>query len=237
MSDDPCLVMRQDPSKVVRLDRAKPLTIGKAANNKLCLRSFDGVAPNHAVVKYSRSHGWLVCDWGSSQGTLLEGRRFQQCRPLTDGDEIQLGSQGPVVVFRQSVATHAAPPQSASSRPPSPGPTASTPAKVVEVGERMLPLDRVSSAFLRSDVRYPQIFSWWALLCLGGLLLLPLPWLFWPLEVAALLGWIILGSRKDHTLVVTLRDGMAYRQIFASKITALAHRNGIRQSIGQSLGS
>jgi hypothetical protein len=30
---------------------------------------------------------------------------------------------------------------------------------------------------------------------------------------------------------------MAYRQNFASKTTALAHRNGIRQAIGQNLAS
>ena len=97
MSGEACLVLRQDPSKVAALDRSQPLTIGKAANNRLCLPGFEAVAANHAVVRFSRSHGWLVCDWGSPQGTLLEGRRFQQCRPLADGDEIQLGGQGPVL--------------------------------------------------------------------------------------------------------------------------------------------
>jgi hypothetical protein len=66
---------------------------------------------------------------------------------------------------------------------------------------------------------------------LGGLLLLPFPLLFWPLEVAALVGWILLGSRKQHTLVVVLRDGQALRHAFANRLTALAHRNGIRTAI------
>ncbi len=241
MSGEARLVLRQDPSKVAALDRSQPLTIGKAANNRLCLPGFEAVAANHAVVRFSRSHGWLVCDWGSPQGTLLEGRRFQQCRPLADGDEIQLGGQGPVLVFRLSAA---------SAAPTTPAPSGSrssdrsgraraaarlSAAAAVEIGGRQLALDRVASAFVRSQPRYPQIFSWWALACLGGLLLLPVPWLFWPWEVAALVAWLVLGSRKEHTLVLTLRDGMAYRQNFASKATALAHRQGIRQAIGQSL--
>ncbi len=241
MSGEACLVLRQDPTKVASLDRSQPLTIGKAANNRLCLPGFEAVAANHAVVRFSRSHGWLVCDWGSPQGTLLEGRRFQHCRPLADGDEIQLGGQGPVLVFRLSAAT---------ARPPTPAPTGSPPSPrsgqpraaarppapaAVEIDGRQLALDRVASAFVRSQPRYPQIFSWWALSCLGGLMLLPIPWLFWPWEGAALVAWLVLGSRKEHTLVLTLRDGMAYRQNFASKATALAHRQGIRQAIGQSL--
>ena len=220
MNGQASLVLRQDPTRVAGLDRSQPLTIGRAANNRLCLSSFELVAPHHAVVRFSRSHGWLVCDWGSPQGTWLEGRRFQQCRPLADGDEIQLGQQGPVLIFRQDAAAAK--------------PAAKTPA-TVEVGGRALAPARVRSAFVRSQPRYPQIFSWWALLCLGGLLLLPLPWLFWPWQIAAVVGWVVLGSRKQHTLVVTLGDGLAYRQSFASKTTALAHRNGIRQAIGQSL--
>ncbi|MFZ0407455.1 MAG: FHA domain-containing protein [Cyanobium sp.] len=236
MSGEACLVLRQDPTKVAALDRSQPLSIGKAANNRLCLSSFELVAPHHAVVRFSRSHGWLVCDWGSPQGTWLEGRRFQQCRPLADGDEIQLGQRGPVLIFRLAATTPApGPVPSASTAGPARS-GARTPA-AVEVGGRALALERVLSAFVRSQPRYPQIFSWWALLCLGGLLLLPLPWLFWPWQIAALVGWIVLGSRKEHTLVLTLRDGMAYRQHFASKATALAHRNGIRQAIGQSLSS
>jgi hypothetical protein len=240
MNGQASLVLRQDPSKVAGLDRSQPLTIGRAANNRLCLSSFELVAPHHAVVRFSRSHGWLVCDWGSPQGTWLEGRRFQQCRPLADGDEIQLGQQGPVLIFRQAAATpapKAAPAaQAATPARPAARPAANTPA-TVEVGGRALAPARVRSAFVRSQPRYPQIFSWWALLCLGGLLLLPLPWLFWPWQIAALVGWVVLGSRKEHTLLVTLGDGMAYRQSFASKTTALAHRNGIRQAIGQSLAS
>lgn len=103
------------------------------------------------------------------------------------------------------------------------------------IGGRSIPLDRIRSAHVRSRQRYPNSFSWWVLLCLGGMVLLPFQWLFWGVEIAALAGWILLGSRKQHLLVITLRDGMAYRHDFANRITALSHRNGIRKAIGQSL--
>jgi hypothetical protein len=100
---------------------------------------------------------------------------------------------------------------------------------------REIPLEQVRSAHVRSRALYPHSFSWWALVSLGALVLLPWPFLFWPVEIGALVAWILLGSRKEHVLIVTLRDGMAHRHSFANKITALSHRNGIRGAIGQSL--
>ena len=100
---------------------------------------------------------------------------------------------------------------------------------------RRIPLEQIRSAHVHSRARYPHSFSWWVLISLGGLVLLPWPFLFWPLEIGALVAWILLGSRKEHLLIVTLRDGMAHRHRFANKITALSHRNGIRGAIGQSL--
>ena len=104
MSPEARLVLRQDPAKVARLDPDKPLTIGRAANNQLCLASWDAVAPHHAVVRFSAEHGWLVCDWGSPLGTFCRGRRVQRCQPLGDGDAITLGSEGPVLVFQLSAS-------------------------------------------------------------------------------------------------------------------------------------
>jgi hypothetical protein len=160
-----------------------------------------------------------VCDWQSQDGTYLEGQRIHQCRPVADGDEIQLGRQGPVLVFQLAV------PKPATLQPPPP--TAGS----IDFEGRRLAVDQIRSAVVNSQPLYPHIFSWWLLLCLGGLLLLPFPLLFWPLEVAALVGWILLGSRKQHTLVVVLRDGQALRHAFANRLTALAHRNGIRTAI------
>lgn len=227
------LLLAGDRRKVAPLDPAEPLTIGRAAANRLCLASLEGVSDHHAVVRFSRSQGWLVCDWQSSDGTFLEGKQVRQCRRLDDGDEIRLGRNGPVLVFECSASP--APPAAA---PPSPAPSVSAPPtasapRSISVGERQVTVAEIRSAAVQSLPQHPHIFSWWLLLCLGGLLLLPFPLLFWPLQVGALAGWLLLGSRKEHNLVLVLRDGRALRHGFANRRTAMAHRNGIRQAIGQ----
>ncbi len=270
MSPDARLVLRDAPDKVAPLDRARPTTIGRAEGNRLRLVSLAGVADHHAVVRFSRSQGWLVCDWRSGDGTYLEGQRLRQCRRLSDGDEIQLGPRGPVLVFhldplpagaampeppRVRSQTHSvAPARSAaagslarspekpatvSAGPRLPAPPAPRPAPAsvapLTLGGSTIPLERIRSVQVRSRPRHPHSFSWWVLVCLGGMVLLPWPWLFWGVQFTALAGWILLGSRKDHELVLTLRDGMAHRHGFANRITALSHRNGIRRAIGQRL--
>lgn len=217
-------MLRQDPRRSARLSRRTPLTIGRAEDNLLRLASMEAVAAHHAVVRFSRSHGWLVCDWGSPEGTWLEGRRIRHCRPLGDGDEIQLGPNGPVLVFQLEVDA-----ASAATPAPAPAPHAG---RSIELAGRRLPLAQVRSVHLQSLAMHPHSFSWWVLIALGALVLLPWPWLFWGLQIAALAGWIVLGSRKEHVLVVTLHDGMAVRHRFANRVTALGHRNGIRKAIG-----
>ena len=93
------LLLASDPSKAAPLDPKQPLTIGKAPSNRLCLASQTGVSDHHAVVRFSQTQGWLVCEWQSVDGTFHEGKRIQQCRRLEDGDEIRLGLQGPVLQF------------------------------------------------------------------------------------------------------------------------------------------
>jgi hypothetical protein len=243
------LVLASDRRRVAPLDAAQPLTIGRAAANRLCLTSGEGVAEHHAVVRFSRSHGWVVCDWKSEQeGTWLEGQRVHQCRPLNDGDEIRLGRQGPVLVFELTgkgapeasiaPADPAPTPRAPQARPAPQGmpqPVNSTANRTLDVEGQSVAVAMIRSASVRSEALHPHIFSWWLLLCLGGLLLLPVPLLFWPLQVIALAGWILLGSRKQHTLVLELRDGRALRHRFANRRTALAHRNGIRKAIGQAV--
>lgn len=223
------LVLRHEPAKKATLSTKQPLTIGRAATNLLCMPTTEGVAEHHAVVRWSRGHGWLVCDWGCKEGTYLEGKRIRNCRQLNDGDEIQLGQRGPVLVFRTAQAT-----TSTSAR------SSSEPAQVgravggLEFAGQRIPMHQIKSAHLLSRPRYPASFSWWALISLGCLVLLPWFWFFLVVELVALASWIVLGSRKEHVLDVTLRDGMAYRHSFNNKVTALAHRNGIRKAIGQS---
>ncbi|MEY3545092.1 MAG: hypothetical protein RLZZ247_1249 [Cyanobacteriota bacterium] len=233
------LVLAADRRKVAPLDPAKPLTIGRAASNSLCLANLEGVSDHHAVVRFSRSQGWLVCNWQSNDGTFLEGRQVHQCKRLENGDEIRLGRSGPVLVFESAgaVEMEAPPaPAAATAKPPvAPAATAppAAPPSSISVGEQHVAVADIRSAAVQSLPLHPHIFSWWLLLCLGGLLLLPFPLVFWPLQVGALAGWILLGSRKQHELVMVLRDGRAVRHGFANRRTALAHRNGIRQAIGQ----
>ena len=242
------LRLRDQAGKVARLDPQQPLTIGRATNNRLCMPEQSGLSPHHAVVRHSSSQGgWVVCDWQSTDGTYLRGERLQHCRPLGDGDEIRLGISGPVLIFSLSPAAPAASrPVSAASPPataPAATPTAIPPPlrpataapRSLDIGGEQIALDQIRSATVLSLPRHPHIFSWWLLVSLGSLLLLPFPLLFWPLEVAALAGWVLLGSRKDHSLVVVLRDGRAQRRSFSNRLTALSHRNGIRKAIGQSL--
>ena len=209
------LQLESNPAREAPLDPSIPVTIGRAPGNRLCLASEAGVSAHHAVVRFSSREGWVVFDWQSGDGTYLGGRRIERCRPLADGDRIQLGRSGPVLLFRLD--------------------SPARPAASLDFDGRALPLASIQSARVTSAPHYPHIFSWWLLCCLGGLLLLPFPLLFWPLEIGALAGWILLGSRKEHTLQVVLHDGQALTHRFANRRTALAHCSGIRRAIGQSL--
>ncbi len=237
MSSHPRLLLRDDPGRSVPLDPRTPLSIGRDPASGLCIAEAQGVSRHHALVRMSRTRAgqWLLCDLGSANGTYLEGARLRDCRPLSDGDEIRLGLKGPVLQFRASGSPPpGASPQAAPSgtvRPAAPV-VAQAAAGQLDFAGRSVSLDRIRSAYVRSRRRHPQAFSWWLLLCLGGLLLLPFPWLFWTLQVGALAGWILLGSRWEHLLEVTLQDGLAYRHRFDSLETALAHRNGIRKAMG-----
>ena len=230
MSKSAHLYLRETPSKRLELNSGQPLTIGCASNNRLALVSQSGVSPHHAVVRCTPTHGWVVCDWQSSDGTFLEGERIRRCRPLSDGDEIRLGRKGPVLVFSLEVS-QPSPGSKAAPQPQQP--------RSIDIGGVAVLVKQIRSATVLSEPHYPHVFSWWLLASVGLLLLLPfrigpLP-IFWPLELAALAAWILLGSRKSHTLVVVQHDGQAQRRQFANRVTALAHRNGIRKAIGQSL--
>ena len=178
---------------------------------------YDHVENNEA---WQQLHGCPICGHG------LEEELFGGLdRRLEDGDEIRLGLQGPVLQFELIAAT----PTKPAATPTQPKPAAP---RQIDVDGEAVELAAVLSAGVQSLPRHPHVFSWWLLLCLGGLLLLPFPLIFWPLELGALAGWIVLGSSKDHSLVVVLRDGRALRHGFANRRTALAHRNGIRKALG-----
>ena len=122
---------------------------------------------------------------------------------------------------------------------PVPPPAPSNPAVFagsITVAGRAIPLEQIRGVEVRSQARHPHVFSWWVPACLGGLLLLPFPLLFWPWQAMALVVAILLGRRREHTLILTLRDGRAHRHVFADRPAALAHGQGVRRALGQVSG-
>jgi len=130
---------------------------------------------------------------------------------------------------RQTVAARLRPVPPAAPQSVSPAALAGT----ITVAGRALRLDQIRAVEVRSEALYPQVFSWWVLACLGGLLLLPFPLIFWPWQAAALALALLLGRRQEHILLLTLRDGRAHRHRFADRPAAMAHRKGVRRALGQ----
>lgn len=256
MSPAPQLVRLGSAAEPIALDPRTPLTVGRDPANGLSLPQEPGLSRRHAEVRHQPGGGWQVCDLASSNGTFLNGERLAGCRQLEDGDQIRLGRQGPVLVFRSAPAAGPTPPARAIEEPPrrlerpaapgeaaaadAPGrPGAVAPPAVLEgrisVGGRSVPLEQIRAVALRREARHPHSFSWWVLACLSGLLLLPFRPLFLAVEIGALVAWIVLGRRQEHILTLTLRDGMAHHHSFRDRATALAHRNGIRRALGQAV--
>lgn len=105
-------------------------------------------------------------------------------------------------------------------------------AGTITVAGRAIHLDQIGAVEVRSEALHPHGFSWWVLACLGGLLLLPFPVIFWPWQAAALAVALLLGRRQEHLLLLTLQDGRVHRHRFADRATALAHRRGVRRALG-----
>jgi hypothetical protein len=116
-------------------------------------------------------------------------------------------------------------PSQGRPQPPSAG--------TITVADRAIRLDQIGAVEVRSEALHPHVFSWWVLACLGGLLLLPFPVIFWPWQAAALAVALLLGRRQEHILLLTLKDGRVHRHRFADRATALAHRRGVRRALGQ----
>jgi len=237
MSSAPRLVQLGSAAAPIALDPRTPLTVGRDPANGLSLPQEPGLSRRHAEVRHQPGGGWQVCDLASSNGTYLNGERLAGCRPLEDGDQIRLGRQGPVLVFRSGPLVG---PSAPAPAPPAPvQPLAPAPPAVLEgsitVGGRSVPLAQIRAVSLRREPCHPHSFSWWVLACLSGLLLLPFRPLFLVVEISALVVWLTLGRRQEHVLTLTLRDGMAHHHGFRDRATALAHRNGIRRALGQAV--
>ena len=129
---------------------------------------------------------------------------------------------------RETVPARLRPVPPAAPQPVSPAVLDGT----ITVAGRALRLDQIRAVEVCSEALHPQVFSWWVLACLGGLLLLPFPLIFWPWQAAALALALLLGRRQEHILLLTLRDGRAHRHRFADRPAALAHRKGVRRALG-----
>lgn len=238
------------------LDRRQPFRIGRDPACSLSLPQEAGLSRLHAELRPDPAGGWWLHDLGSRNGTFLEGERLQAGRRLRHGDRFRLGGRGPLLQFLEGEtrpglipaagAEQASPPGrgGTAAQAPSPG-LRSTAAEApspglggtVAVAGRQLPLAQIRSVDLRSEACHPQLFSWWVLGCLGGLLMLPFPWIFWPWQVAGLALALGMARRREHTLIVTLRDGRAHRHRFTDRATAQAHHHGLRRSLGLRPGS
>jgi FHA domain len=66
------------------------LTIGRAPGCGLVLHGDNFVSAHHARV-FHQDHQYWVEDLGSTNGTLLNGRRLDAVAPLRKGDRLQVG--------------------------------------------------------------------------------------------------------------------------------------------------
>lgn len=64
-------------------------SIGRGPGNALALDD-DAVSNEHAVVTW-RNDDWWIQDLGSTNGTLLNGRRITAVTKLQSGDVVQIG--------------------------------------------------------------------------------------------------------------------------------------------------
>ena len=67
-----------------------PLTIGRTSENSLVLPLDEFVSSRHARVEARRDGAWIV-DLGSTNGTLVNGRRIDGRYELRDGDIVRIG--------------------------------------------------------------------------------------------------------------------------------------------------
>lgn len=69
-------------------------TLGRAPNNTLCLHD-PRASRQHALIRSTPDgDGYLICDLGSGNGTLVNGERIDVGvpHPLADGDNIRIGT-------------------------------------------------------------------------------------------------------------------------------------------------
>ena len=77
-------------------------SLGRAPTNQIALAD-ERASRRHALVHAQEQHQYWLVDLGSSNGTLLNGRRVSQPTELRDTDRIEIGATA--LTFRQPSAT------------------------------------------------------------------------------------------------------------------------------------
>ncbi|HEY4827431.1 MAG TPA: FHA domain-containing protein [Solirubrobacteraceae bacterium] len=80
--------------------QAERTTVGKAAENDICLAEDATASRLHAILERFPA-GWCVTDLGSSNGTWVNGERIWSSQRLRHGDEIRVGHSR--LIFRDAL--------------------------------------------------------------------------------------------------------------------------------------
>jgi S1-C subfamily serine protease len=130
-----------------------PARIGRRADLEVPLdpeRDLE-VSALHAEL-LPTADGWALRDLGSRNGTSLNGRPVgAEPSPVRDGDEIRLGSGGPVLVLRSAASARSAP-DDAASPPGTVGFAAAAPASGPSSTQRVRAMVRRETLRLRGAV-------------------------------------------------------------------------------------
>ena len=85
------------------LDGVDELTMGRDPSCTIMFDSKrdDTVSRRHAVIRITNGDrlGFLIADLGSSNGTLVNGKRINSATELLPGDTVQMGTKGPSFLF------------------------------------------------------------------------------------------------------------------------------------------
>jgi len=115
----PLLRLRRVSGGADLVGQGREIVIGRAAACTIPLRTVADsvVSKRHAVVALSEDGGATVADLGSRNGTYLQGRQVTGPEPLSLGDRIMLGWQGPLLEVRAVGAAALPEGQGAAYRP------------------------------------------------------------------------------------------------------------------------
>ena len=107
-------VWRPEGAELVVLDSAR-VTVGRSATNDVVLAADTRASRLHAALERLPA-GWLIRDLSSRNGTFVNGARVDRDRPLSGGDEIQIGATR--LVFRAERSGAEAGVTEGAERPP-----------------------------------------------------------------------------------------------------------------------